>query len=335
MKAIELEKVYNPKKFDENISQLDKDFCIKVWNTCRNILGNLEGRNLIPVSDSDLTELDKWIFSCLNNAIKKAFDKTSCIEYFSTDFCDWYAEAIKLSFKNGDGKEKDRAISVVFNLLEESLRLIYPYFSSFVKDVYEKLPLDVIFENRKSVKEQKVLSNAVFEGNPSSFPELEFNSLRSDESASCRFNVLKDLISEIHDFRSDCGIDPASKLHVAINILSDSLTDIVKENTDLIELLAGVYKIEFTDVKPEKTLGAKSEFYEVYIFVNEGLNKEQIIAKFSKEIASESAFVQKSEAKLLSKFSQNAPVEVVQELKDKVKIKKMRIEKLQSYIDEL
>ena len=54
---------------DKDSFKLGSRFCNKVWNASRYILGNLEGRNLIPVKDADLTELDKWIYSRLNAAV--------------------------------------------------------------------------------------------------------------------------------------------------------------------------------------------------------------------------------------------------------------------------
>ena len=117
---------------DKDSFKMGSKFCNKVWNASRYILGNLEGRNLVPVTDADLSELDKWIYTRLENAVKstkEAFasyrynDGASAIyEFFWYDLCDWYVEATKLSFKNGDEKEKDRAVSVLLNVLEESLR---------------------------------------------------------------------------------------------------------------------------------------------------------------------------------------------------------------------
>ena len=76
-------------------------------------------------------------------------------EYFWNDFCDWYVEATKLSFKNGDDAEKDRAASVLLNVMEESLRLLHPCIPFVTEEIYGKLPLSEIAENRKKAGEQK------------------------------------------------------------------------------------------------------------------------------------------------------------------------------------
>ena len=57
---------------DKDSFKMGSRFCNKVWNASRYILGNLEDRTLIPVADSDLNELDKWIYTCLDNAVKNA-----------------------------------------------------------------------------------------------------------------------------------------------------------------------------------------------------------------------------------------------------------------------
>ncbi|MBQ1198377.1 MAG: valine--tRNA ligase, partial [Spirochaetaceae bacterium] len=55
---------------DKDSFKLGSRFANKIWNASRYLLGNLEGRNLIPVTENDLTELDKWIYSRLDNAVR-------------------------------------------------------------------------------------------------------------------------------------------------------------------------------------------------------------------------------------------------------------------------
>ena len=97
---------------DKESFKLGSRFANKIWNASRYILGNLEGRTLLPVCDRDLTELDLWIYGRLNNAavsVRTALEgyryndaAQALYEYFWNDFCDWYVEATKISFRQGD-----------------------------------------------------------------------------------------------------------------------------------------------------------------------------------------------------------------------------------------
>ena len=103
----------------------------------------------------------------------------------------------------------------------------------------------------------------------------------------------------------------------------------------MIELLAGVAKIEFVNAKPEKAIGTVGEGFEAFLLVDESINKEQLVARFTKEIAAEEAVIKKCEAKLSGKFVEHAPADVVQAEKDKLESSKRRVEKLNSYVQAL
>jgi len=330
---------------DKDSFKMGSRFCNKVWNASRYILGNLEGRTLIPVKDSDLTELDKWIYTCLNRAVKlsrealesyRYNDATSAVyEYFWNDFCDWYVEATKLSFKNGDEKEKDRAVSVLLNVMEETQRLLHPFIPFVTEEIWSKLPLEEIVENRKTAGQQKILPTSEYKEMLVDAPYPEFSTERENENITSRFETLKELIRAIRALRVECGLDPALKLHVAIQIEKDSPAEVIKEKTDMIELLAGVKKTEFVADKPEKAIGTVGKGFEAFLLVDESVNKEQLMAHFNKEIETEKAAAKKSEAKLGGKFAEHAPAEVVQAEKDKLEETRRRIEKLESYVKSL
>ncbi|MBO4321349.1 MAG: valine--tRNA ligase [Treponema sp.] len=330
---------------DKDSFKMGSRFCNKVWNASRYILGNLEGRNLVPVKDSDLTELDKWIYACLNRAVENAKasfetyrynDAASALyEYFWNDFCDWYVEATKLSFKNGDDAEKDRAASVLLNVMEESLRLLHPCIPFVTEEIYGKLPLSEIAENRKKAGEQKIISNSTYADLLVDAPYPEVQEGRNNEEITKRFEVLKELIRNIRGLRVECGLDPASKLHVAVKIIAGSSAEVIKEKTDMVELLAGVRQIDFVDNAPAKSIGTVGTGFEAFLLVDEGINTEQLKARFEKEIAEEEAVVKKSEAKLNGNFAQHAPAEVVQAERDKMAESQRRIEKLSGYLKSL
>ena len=330
---------------DKDSFKMGSKFCNKVWNASRYILGNLEGRTLIPVTDADLTELDKWIYTRLDNAVslaKDAFeayrynDGASAIyEYFWNDLCDWYVEATKLSFKNGDEKEKDRAVSVLLNVLEESLRLMHPYIPFVTEEIWSKLPLAEIIENRRKAGSQKVITNSEYNGLLVDAPYPEVTEARKNAEVSARFDVLKELIRNIRGLRTECGIDPALKISIAIKIESGTNAEVIKEKTDMIQLLAGIKSIEFVDANPSKSIGTVGTGYEAFLLVDENINIEQLAAKFRKDIDWEKENVRRSENKLNGKFAEHAPAELVQAERDALEVAKSKIEKLEGYLRNL
>ena len=330
---------------DKDSFKMGSKFCNKVWNASRYILGNLEGRTLIPVTDADLTELDKWIYTRLDNAVANAKDAfeayryndgaSAIYEFFWNDLCDWYVEATKLSFKNGDEKEKDRAVSVLLNVLEESLRLMHPYIPFVTEEIWSKLPLAEIVENRRKAGSQKVITNSDYTGLLVDAPYPEVTEARKNAEVSARFDVLKELIRNVRGLRTECGIDPALKISIAIKVAAGTNAEVIKEKTDMIQLLAGIKTIEFVDANPAKSIGTVGTGYEAFLLVDENINIDQLAAKFKKDIDWEKENVRRSENKLNGKFAEHAPAELVQAERDALEVAKSKIEKLEGYLQNL
>ena len=330
---------------DKDSFKLGSRFCNKVWNANRYLLGNLEGRNLVPVTDADLTELDKWIYSRLNYAAKTAREAlegyryndaaSALMEFFWNEFCDWYVEATKLNFWNGDDKEKDRQASVLLNILEESLRLLHPYLPFVTEEIYGKLPLAEIVESRKKAGDNKIVSNSTYNGMLINAPYPEYTDTRENADVAKRFDALKDLIQKVRALRADCGIDPANKINLAVIVTKGSDAEVCKEKVDMIKLLAGLANVEFVEAKPQSSIGTVGTGFEAFILIDENINKDQLLARFKKTIETEKGYAAKSQAKLGGSFAQHAPQEVVQAEKDKLDESLRMIEKLESYIASL
>ena len=330
---------------DKDSFKLGSRFCNKVWNASRYLLGNLEGRNLIPVTDADLTELDKWIYARLDNAARlsraalegyRYNDAASALmEYFWNEFCDWYVEATKLNFKNGDEREKDRQASVLMNILEENLRLLHPFLPFVTEEIYSKLPMAEIAANRAKAGAQKIASNSEYKGLLIDAPYPEANENRKNAAIEERFDALKDLIGKTRALRTECGLDPAAKLNMAVIVQKGSAAEVCKEKTDMIELLAGMKSVDFVEAKPARAIGTVGSGFEAFLIVDESVNLEALKAKFNKEIETQTKYAQNSERKLGGNFAQHAPAELVEEEKKKLAECQNRIEKLKSYLQSL
>lgn len=333
---------------DKESFKMGSRFANKIWNASRYILGNLEGRTLVPVNDDDLTELDRWIYGRLNAAIassRSALENyrynegsQAVYEYFWNDFCDWYVEGTKLSFRNTDDAEKDRAVSVLLNVLEESLRLLHPYLPFVTEEIYSKLPLAPIVQTRKALDAAtaKIIPAAVhYDGLLIKAPYPVHVPSRENEHTAERFGVLQNLIRSVRSLRIECGIAPDVKLDLALLILPDSPAQVCLEKTDLIKLLAGIKNIEFVSEKPSGAVGTVGEGYEAFILVQGAVDKAQLKARFEKELASEREAIARLDAKLTGKFAAHAPAEVVEAEKEKRRLAVRRTEKLTEYIQSL
>lgn len=328
---------------DKDSFKLGSRFCNKVWNASRYLLQNLEGRELIQIHDSDLTELDKWIYACLNKAAKTARDAlegyryndaaAALMEYFWNEYCDWYVEATKLNFKNGDEREKNRQATVLLNLLEENLRLLHPFIPFVTEEIYSKLPVEQIAKNRSEA--EKILSTSSYCGMLICAPYPEFVAERENAAVSERFEVLKDLIGKTRALRTECGLDPAAKLHLSILIEKNSAAEVCREKVDMISLLAGMREVDFVEKKPAKSIGTVGAGFEAFLLVDENVNTEQLKSRFEKEIESEKKFAQNSQKKLSGNFATHASKDLVEEERRKLAAAQNRIEKLTSYLAEL
>ena len=330
---------------DKDSFKLGSRFCNKVWNASRYLLGNLEGRNLVPVTDADLTELDKWIYGRLNHAVKTAREAldsyryndaaSALMEYFWNEFCDWYVEATKINFKNGDDKEKDRQASVLMNILEENLRLLHPYIPFVTEEIYGKLPLAEIAANRKAAGIQKIASNSDYVGMLINAPYPETASERDNEEIAVRFETLKELISKTRALRTECGIDPAEKINIAILVEKASAAEVAREKVEMIQLLAGLAKVDFVEAKPASSIGTVGKGFESFIIVDENINKEQLIARFQKSIEKETGYARMSENKLNGNFAKHAPANLVEEEKKRLAESQRKIKTLEGYLADL
>ena len=322
---------------DKDSFKLGSRFANKIWNASRYILGNLEGRELRAVSRNELKELDLWIINRLNLAAKNTASALesyryndaaqTVYEYFWNDFCDWYVEATKLSFKNGDEAEKDRAVSVLLNVLEESLRLLHPLLPFVTEEIYRFLPENCVTGGKK--KADKLITA----------PYPLFSEERVDTCSEERFTSLQEIVRLVRALRTECGIDPAFKIKVALFVEKGSPAEAAKEKTDIICLLAGLSGVDFLENPKDKakgSIGTVGKGFEAFIVPGEGADPEKMVQKFKKELEKEEGNFSKLKGKLSNeKFVANAPAEVVEGEKEKLNEIQRRIEKLKAYVSEL
>jgi len=318
---------------DKESFKMGSKFANKIWNASRYILMNLEGRKLVekPV----LLPVDRWIYSQLNGAAKameEAFlsyrfndAAQTAYEYFWNDFCDWYVEATKLSVKTGEdgtqnAAEKDRATTVLLDVLAESLRLLHPLLPFVTEEIYGKLP-------NVSPETDGLLISARYP---------RFCEGRDDREAERRFAFLQEFVRMIRTLRSECTITPDKKLRVTARLDAERET-LLKQNADLVKLLAGIGELETgaegSGGRPEGAIGLAGSGFEIFVFIAEAVDIAALKKKFAKELERDRAFIKSLQTKLANEqFLKNAPPELVSGEKIKLDDSLARVGKLESYL---
>ncbi|MCL2763641.1 MAG: class I tRNA ligase family protein, partial [Treponema sp.] len=322
---------------DKESFKMGSKFANKVWNASRFILMNLEGRNLVP--NSDLLPVDKWIYSRLNSAAKameEAFlsyrfndAAQTAYEYFWNDFCDWYVEATKLSMKTGEdasinAAEKDRAATVLLDVLAESLRLIHPLLPFVTEEIYSKLPAS-------SLNGRGLLITALYP---------QFDERRCYSAEERHFSFLQELVRMIRTLRSECTIPPGKKLRVIVR-LDGEQEKVLRNNEDLVKLLAGIGEMEIETscdqgARPAGSIGIAGSGFEAFVFIADAVDITALKQKFNKDLKRDRGFIQGLQLKLANEqFVKNAPPELVAAEKTKLEESLARTGKIESWLNGL
>ncbi|MFP4205439.1 MAG: valine--tRNA ligase [Spirochaetaceae bacterium] len=307
-------------------------FSNKIWNASRYILMNLEGRTLLPREEISAGDVDRWIYHRLNEAaatVRKAMGEyrfsvaaQAVYEYFWGDFCDWYVEATKLSLYSDDEAEKDRGISLLVYVLEESLRLLHPFMSFITEEIFGRLP------DFPGKAEAAIIS-----------PYPEVRAERRVPELDARFGSLQELVRLVRTLRSEFTIAPARRISFDVKCDADfAAADFLEENVELIRMLTGADAVGFPAAGPrrEGAVALVGTGFEVYVFVRDVIDVSAQLERLSKNRDKSARQLESTRRKLRNPgFLENAGEEVVWKEREKEQELARQVEKLDMYLSDL
>ena len=315
--------------------QLGSKFANKIWNATRYLLMNLEGRNLIPFDQIQLNDVDRWILFRLNRSVSTVeaamdgyrMDEASraVYEFFWNDFCDWYIEASKLSLYAEEPEEKDRAVSMLLYVLEESLRLMHPFVSFISEEIYQKLPVELVSGALITAEYPRVRAER-------ETPEFQ--------AAATGFASLQELVRGIRTLRSEFTIPPGKTLPLYLHVGEErsSLKDYLQGQGALISLLAGTNAPEVGGDQNRRrgTVTVVGSGFEAYLDIRELIDMEGQVKRLQKNIAKLEKGLKQAEGKLNSEgFLAKAKPEVVESERAKAEDLRDQFHRMQTVLSEL
>jgi valyl-tRNA synthetase len=304
-------------------------FANKIWNATRYLLMNLEGRELIPFDETQPDDIDRWILHRLNNAVRTTrksienyrFNEAaqSVYEFFWNDFCDWYIEASKLTLHSDDGHAKNRIVSLLMYILEETLRLLHPFVSFVTEEIYQKLPN--------------------VEGNLVTAPYPLYREDRTNPKIDKNFAVMQELVRGVRTLRSEFTISPSAKIKVHVAYENDSNSkDFLIEHHNIISMLVTASELTLSNNKEniEGSIPFVGSEFEAYVYIKDVIDVPREVMKLEKEKKELEKLIQGTRKKLSNpRFLENAPEDVVEKEKSKLQEFTRRNGKIGEYIEEL
>lgn len=312
---------------DMETFKLGSRFANKVWNAARFLLMNLEGVELGEIAKVEFNTLDKWIYHQLNEAtvtIKVAIENykfndaaQAVYDFFWNDFCDWYVESAKRGLYSENLGEKQRQVTILLDLLAESMRLMHPFVSFISEEIYQKLP---------NVHDQLI---------ESTYPV--FQEEREHKAEAALVQRMQEAVTGLRAMRSELGIPIERKIRVVVTFDKDFFaSDFFTEQKALMATFAGASSVEVDSSDAIDVSGAfpvAGTGYEMYVFVREAIDVEKEIARLESDLDKHTKNLAKVRAKLSNeKFIQNAKEEAVEKEKGKEAEFEEKIEKGQKHL---
>ena len=287
------------------------NFANKLWNASKFVLGNLENYKEIEFKDIEksLTYSDKWILSKLN---KLVLDITNNIDGFElgvfaqkiydfiwNEFCDWYIEMVKPRLYNEEDETKLAAQYTLNKVLADSLKLLHPIMPFITEEIYTKL-----YNSDESIMISK-------------WPEYSKNADFDKEELAVE--ELKNIITGIRNIRVQRNIHPSKKSKL-IFVTSESKEAVKNSESWLLKLGFG-NEIEISANKenlPQNAMSVLANGIELYMPFEDLVDISEEKERLQKEKERLESEIQRA-TKMLNNpgFVNKAPVEKVQEEKDK------------------
>ncbi|MBS1634645.1 MAG: valine--tRNA ligase [Bacteroidetes bacterium] len=281
--------------FDESYCEQGRNFANKVWNAFRLIAGFEVGAvSQSTAQKAAITWFDNKLSEQLE-IINDHYSKYRMSDALMTtyklvwdDFCAWYLEAIKPEFVDGKAQPIDQATyDATIGYLESLLKIMHPWMPFITEEIWHLI-------KERDAKDCIIIAE---------WPAVK----ATDARQLAEFEVCKELVAMVRNVRAQKQLSPKEKLEV-----------IEKSNAersyfdDTIVKLANLSAFRYTKEKVEGAFSFVIKTTEFYIPLANNLNKEEEVARLTKELEYNKGFLKSVQAKLSNeKFVANAKPEVI------------------------
>ncbi len=285
-------------------------FMNKLWNASRFALMNLEDDCAVkPLPKKENMRLhDQWILTRTQNVIEeisKLLDgyfvgeaARMMYDFIWGDLCDWYLEMSKPALRGDEGESRVRDTqAIVEYVFQTVLKLIHPFIPFATEELWHTFGF-----SDESIERSDW---------PKASDDMKF------DNSLVEMATLQEVIRIIRNLRAEAHVAPQQRVErVILQTNNEPLTVLVKDNMDMISLLAKVERVDIisdNEEKPHGCLASVMSSGEVSLEVGSLLDIDAEILRLEQELKNLEKDMQKMEKKLANKnFTSKAPEEVVE-----------------------
>ena len=283
--------------FDEDLMLQGRNFATKIWNSNKLIQG-WKTDDAIKANEADQQAID-WFGNQMDKTIAEIADQFEKFRISDAlhlvykliwdDFCSWYLEAIKPNYGEAISTE---VYNQTIQYFEELMKLLHPFMPFLSEELWQNISERTV-ENALVIAQQRKIQNY-------------------DKEVIMKFEVSKEIISGVRNYRQSKGISPRESVEVFTNVTSF-------DNENLVKKLANIDQIHFAEKTDKPTFSFLIGGTEVSIPLSENLDLGEEKTKTEEEIKYLKGFMLSVDKKLSNeKFMAGAPQHVVDiELKKK------------------
>jgi valyl-tRNA synthetase len=322
--------------FDEEMTELGRNFCTKLWNASR--FRQMQGSSdeyksiellLQKIDPAKMDAYDHWILSRLidiTQTVEKCFAEfefapmlQSLYAFFWSDFCDTYVEAVKARLK--DESQKSHILSIQDFVLRQSYQLLNPVIPHITEELWQKLGFSkdgTLLQATKILKADEL--EKLFEGKNLDTKNAEFVS------------QLTELVAAGRQLKADNG--QASKRDSKLLLkTTGEMAAKLESQREVLERFLGAEKLEFVSSDIENSPARVTPLGTLYLQLNSAAATPEEKAKLAKELEKLHGFIASAEAKLSNEgFTSKAPANVIEAMRKTLEENKKKAEEMKRLI---
>jgi valyl-tRNA synthetase len=291
-----------------------RNFANKLWNSARFVLMNLPAEpKPLEYDPKDLELSDKWILARYHKTIKEARERLEAYEpavaahevyaFLWDEFCDWYIELAKLRLTGADEKAKKTAQAVLVEVLSGTLQLLHPFMPFITEELWQAF--------RPFVGGTEfLLQNELPDYDPK----------KRDSAAEATMALVMEATIRVRTARALLNVPPGRKIPAIAIGGEDGERGVLEANRDYVSHLARLetFELKPNGPKPPHSATAVVRGLPIYLPLEGLIDFDAERARIGKELEKTSHELESLEKRLSdSKFTERAPEEEVQRVKER------------------